>query len=140
MREATERELADGSRDSLIREDALMLRIGGEPLLTMRTPGADEDLALGFVLSEGIAGGVAEVREVRRSGDEMVVDVTSAALPRVKARLARTHEIRASCGVCGLQDAEHLLEDLPPLLPGAPRLAPSFATTLAERFAGMQLA
>jgi len=40
----------------------------------------------------------------------------------VRARLQRTHEIRSSCGVCGLADPQQILEGTPPLLPGVPRL------------------
>jgi formate dehydrogenase assembly factor FdhD len=37
-------------------EEPLEIRIGGEPVaVTMRTPGHDEELALGFCLTEGLA-------------------------------------------------------------------------------------
>ncbi|MDX6509632.1 MAG: FdhD protein, partial [Gaiellaceae bacterium] len=42
--------------DSVAAEEPLEIRIDGEPVaVTMRTPGHDEELALGFCLSEGIA-------------------------------------------------------------------------------------
>jgi FdhD protein len=140
MHEAAERTLADGSKDRLIREEALMLRIAGEPLLTMRTPGADLQLATGFMLSEGIAKSLSEFTVSRTAGedDDLAVELPSAVLPRVKARLARTHEVRASCGICGLRDAEHLLEDLPPLLPGVPKLDRERIGDLARRFVALQ--
>ena len=41
--------------DVVAAEEPLEIRIGGEPVaVTMRTPGADEELALGFCVSEGI--------------------------------------------------------------------------------------
>src|SRR4051795_9625442 len=41
-------------RDRVAVEEPLELRIGGRPIaVTMRTPGHDEELALGFALSEG---------------------------------------------------------------------------------------
>src|ERR687885_461459 len=49
--------LPDGARevDAVAVEEPLEIRIGGEPIaVTMRTPGHDEELALGFCLSEGI--------------------------------------------------------------------------------------
>ena len=118
----TERTLDDGTSDELIREEPLMLRISGEPLLTMRTPGDDAALGLGFVLSEGLVTSPADVLELSSSNGELVIALVATAAPRVKQRLARTHEIRASCGLCGLRDAEHLLDDLPPLLSGSPKL------------------
>ena len=42
-------------RDRVAVEEPLEIRIGGEPVaVTMRTPGHDEELALGFCLSEGL--------------------------------------------------------------------------------------
>ena len=46
----------DGVSDQVAVEDPLEIRIGGEPVaVTMRTPGHDEELALGFCVSEGLA-------------------------------------------------------------------------------------
>ena len=47
-----------------------------------------------------------------------------------EARLARTHEIRSSCGVCGVADAQSLLEATPALLPGVPKFNPARVTAL----------
>jgi len=42
-------------RDRVAVEEPLEIRIGGRPVaVTMRTPGHDEELALGFCLSEGL--------------------------------------------------------------------------------------
>src|SRR5437762_11567720 len=42
-------------RDAVAVEEPLEIRVNGEPVaVTMRTPGHDEELALGFCLSEGI--------------------------------------------------------------------------------------
>ena len=42
-------------RDRVAVEEPLEIRIGGKPVaVTMRTPGHDEELALGFCLSEGL--------------------------------------------------------------------------------------
>ena len=48
----------EGSRepDRVAVEEPLEIRVNGEPVaVTMRTPGHDEELALGFCLSEGLA-------------------------------------------------------------------------------------
>ncbi|MCA8948386.1 MAG: formate dehydrogenase accessory sulfurtransferase FdhD, partial [Planctomycetes bacterium] len=45
-------------------------------------------------------------------------------------RLERTHEIRSSCGVCGVADAAAILEGTPPLLPGVPRVARALVSRL----------
>lgn len=122
--------LPDGRVDALVREEPLLLVIHGQQLLTMRTPGCDEDLALGFLLGEGIVPTFDAVRSldfVPGDPDAQRADELHVALLRppdavVRGRLARTHEIRSSCGVCGLADPHQVLEGTPPLLPGTPRL------------------
>ncbi len=107
---AARRTLADGRRDLLVREEPLLLVVHGQQLLTMRTPGRDEDLALGFLLGEGVIPSAAEVvgmaslagdAEAARP-DELRVTLRNAPQGLGRDRLARTHEIRSSCGVCGV--------------------------------------
>jgi FdhD protein len=121
---AVRRTLADGRADLLVREEPLLLVVNGQQLLTMRTPGRDEDLALGFLLGEGIITAAADVlafaaspadADGRRS-DELQVTLARAPGELARARLARTHEVRSSCGVCGLTDAQSILDGTPPLL------------------------
>lgn len=140
-RGAERKRLADGHDDLLVREEPLLLVVHGHQLLTMRTPGRDEDLALGFLLGEGIVQTAAEVEAtnvVARTGDERSVDELHVRLAHepqalAKARLARTHEIRSSCGVCGTADAQTILEGTPPLLPGVPKVpAARIAALTAE--------
>ncbi len=50
------------STDRVAVEEPLEIRIGGEPVaVTMRTPGHDEELALGFCITEGLEPVVARV-------------------------------------------------------------------------------
>ncbi len=142
----TARTLEDGSSEHFLREEPLVIDVGGEPVLTMRTPGDDEHLALGFLLSEGIVGHPAAVTAFafvdgdpeRSLADTITVHVEASGLgPR--GRLTRTHEIRSSCGLCGLANPEELLDDLPPLLPGVPRLELARIDELRRRFEALQL-
>jgi FdhD protein len=118
----------------VIREEPLLLEIEGERVLTMRTPGEDELLALGFLLGEGVierADDVLSLERVKASGESpgAAVDVVRVSLREpARARgssgkLARTHEIRASCGLCGRSSAEGLVTGLRPLEAGKPRVA-----------------
>ncbi|MBL8754244.1 MAG: formate dehydrogenase accessory sulfurtransferase FdhD, partial [Planctomycetes bacterium] len=93
--------MADGRDDLLVREEPLLLVVHGQQLLTMRTPGHDEELAVGFLLGEGIvadASGIDRL-EVRpgdveqRTVDELHVTLAEAPDELVRRRLARTHEI-----------------------------------------------
>jgi FdhD protein len=84
-------------QDAVAVEEPLEIRIGGEPLaVTMRTPGHDEELALGFCLSEGIpATAASPTRDLAAN----VVDVEAQAFDR--SRVQRSFYTSSSCGVCG---------------------------------------
>ena len=56
--------LPRGGEEWLIREEPLLLEVEGERILTMRTPGEDEALALGFLLGEGVIGSPDDVRSI----------------------------------------------------------------------------
>jgi FdhD protein len=104
----------DGQRrrpDALAVEEPLELRVGGRALaVTMRTPGHDVELAHGFLLTEGVIGDMADVREARycgsRDGDGVntynVLDIGLAAgVPAPETGVERNFYTTSSCGVCG---------------------------------------
>jgi FdhD protein len=83
--------------DFVAAEEPLEIRVGGEPLaITMRTPGHDEELALGFCLTEGIpATAAAPPSDLAANA----VEVEAGAFDR--ARVQRSFYTSSSCGVCG---------------------------------------
>ncbi|HLY85430.1 MAG TPA: formate dehydrogenase accessory sulfurtransferase FdhD [Gaiellaceae bacterium] len=84
-------------RDQVAVEEPLEIRIGGQPVaVTMRTPGHDEELALGFCLSEGL-----EPREARLPDDLAANTVDVDAPGFDPGRLQRSFYTSSSCGVCG---------------------------------------
>jgi FdhD protein len=105
---------ADGEQrrpDALAAEEPLEIRVDGRPLaVTMRTPGHDVELAHGFLLTEGVIGGLTDVRTARYcdSVDEdgrntyNVLDVTLAeGVPPPDTGVERNFYTTSSCGVCG---------------------------------------
>jgi FdhD protein len=83
--------------DLLAVEEPLEIRIGGRPVaVTMRTPGHDEELALGFCLSEGL-------RPVSaRLPDDLAANTVEVDAPDFDPeRLQRSFYTTSSCGVCG---------------------------------------
>ena len=91
--------LPDGrtERDRVAVEEPLEIRIGGRPVaVTMRTPGHDEELALGFCLSEGLRPTAA------RLPDDLAANTVEVDAPGFDpARLQRSFYTSSSCGVCG---------------------------------------
>jgi FdhD protein len=76
---------------------ALEIRIGGEPVaVTMRTPGHDEELALGFCLTEGLQPASARLPDDLAANS---VDVDASGFD--PDRLRRHFYTSSSCGVCG---------------------------------------
>jgi len=83
--------------DVVAVEEPLELRIDGTPVaVTMRTPGHDEELALGFALSEGLRPTDA------RLPDDLAANTVDLAAPGFDpGRLQRSFYTSSSCGVCG---------------------------------------
>ena len=96
-------------RDLLAVEEPLEIRIGGRPVaVTMRTPGHDEELALGFCLSEGLQPAGA------RLPDDLAANVVEVDAPGFDpARLQRSFYTTSSCGVCGKGALEAVAVDAP---------------------------
>src|SRR3954451_20091560 len=126
-------------RDQVAVEEPLEIRINGTPVaVTMRTPGHDEELALGFCLSEGLRPTSAALP------DDLAANTVEVEAPAFDPeRLQRSFYTSSSCGVCGkgaleaveveaprvearLEVAVDLLADLPERL-RAPQ--PAFAAT-----------
>jgi FdhD protein len=88
----------DGDATDVVAvEEPLEIRIGGRPVaVTMRTPGHDEELALGFALSEGLRPTGA------RLPDDLAANTIELDAPGFDpSRLARSFYTSSSCGVCG---------------------------------------
>jgi FdhD protein len=96
-------------RDRVAVEEPLEIRIGGAPVaVTMRTPGHDEELALGFCLSEGLR------PESARVPDDLAantIDVVAGGFD--PARLQRSFYTSSSCGVCGKGALEAVAVEAP---------------------------
>jgi FdhD protein len=85
------------ARDRVAVEEPLEIRVGGQAVaVTMRTPGNDEELALGFCISEGIAArGASAPADLAANTIEVDADGFDA------ARVQRNFYTSSSCGVCG---------------------------------------
>ena len=114
---------AESSRrtpDDLIVEEPMSIRLDGNLVATtMRTPGHDYELAVGFCHSEGLLAGV-PVQGVRYCAEGSAVDSnfnvvtveTGGLAPISMPRLGTT---TSSCGVCGSQTLDELASRMTPL-------------------------
>jgi FdhD protein len=108
------------ARDEVAVEEPLEIRVDGEPLaVTMRTPGEDDELAAGFLASEGLIGAAADIQAAGLTDDlaANVVEVkTASGLRRDPAEERRFH-MTSSCGVCGKAALEFVRRESAPAGP-----------------------
>jgi FdhD protein len=100
--------LAVSAAESVVTEEPLEIRLvygdrAETVSVTMRTPDDDEDLALGFLFTEGILSSPEEVERLRshRSEGDHILDVITRGPIRVDPDLRRQFLTSSSCGVCG---------------------------------------
>jgi FdhD protein len=121
--------------DEVTIEEPLEIRLGTDPLaVTMRTPGNDEELAAGFLLSEGVVRARADLKEIAHctlaASLGNVLNVTLA--PAVKFKPGSTQRfgtISTSCGLCGKTSIESIRQQFPVIDP-SPELQIDTATLL----------
>jgi FdhD protein len=115
----------------VVVEEPLEIRVAGDAVaLTMRTPGDDRQLALGFLFAEGVIASLADVGSVYHCGrsDDPRYGNAIEVVPGPGARLdfdalSRTRRVgvtQSACGVCGRDGIDDLLERIPPLADEVP--------------------
>jgi FdhD protein len=119
-------------RDAVAVEEPLEIRIGGNPVaVTMRTPGHDEELALGFCLTEGLAPRSASLPPDLAAN---TIDVDAERLPA-----KRNFYTSSSCGVCGKGALEAVAVESP-RVDSELRVDPSVVAQLPDRLRETQSA
>ncbi|MGH2870725.1 MAG: formate dehydrogenase accessory sulfurtransferase FdhD [Solirubrobacteraceae bacterium] len=119
----------DGLTDQVAIEEPLEIRVDGDALaVTMRTPGHDEELAIGFLYGEGLIDGP------RTAGltDDLAANVIEVKGPLTRIPSARRFYTSSSCGVCGKGALEEVAVASAPLAPG-PLLARELVAQLPSR-------
>ena len=119
----------DGRQDAVAVEEPLEIRVDGEPLaVTMRTPGDDEDLALGFLFGEGLIDGAREAGPT----SEYAGNVVEVAGPLTTRPSNRRFYTTSSCGVCGKGALEEVAVHAEPLPRDTPRVSRSLLASLPD--------
>jgi FdhD protein len=126
--------------DWLASEEPLEIRVQGPSqelvsiAVTMRTPGNDRELAVGFLYTEGLIRShdeivAVEADDLQRDGLPCNVVTVHLAHPFDPAPLKRNFYATSSCGICGKASLEQIAVQCPPVVPG-PVLARSVLVTL----------
>src|SRR5208282_1839372 len=134
------RGIASERGEKLAVEEPLEIRLAGRRfMLTMRTPGHDEELAAGFLFTEGFINDATELGEIRRvrgpkgalepNAIDIVLNVPS---DRLRIRLKRNFVMSSSCGVCGKTSIDSIRRRVAPAS-GSARVAPATLLALSEK-------
>jgi FdhD protein len=110
---------AAAERDSVAVEEPMEVRVNGASFaVIMRTPGADRDLAAGFLLAEDVIRSADEIgtieycQDVEDEGRDNTINVTvtGEAVERLDARLGERRQVTmtSACGMCGRRTIESL--------------------------------
>ncbi|WP_304217551.1 formate dehydrogenase accessory sulfurtransferase FdhD [Phenylobacterium aquaticum] len=97
------------------REEAVGLSFDGRPhTVLMATPADLQELAIGFAVTEGLAGrdDILDVTE-RRTAEGVLIDLTLSPAARGRRARPRGLEGRSSCGLCGVQRLADAVRPLP---------------------------
>jgi FdhD protein len=119
------------TNDPIVVEEPLEIRLEYGPAtgrieqpvsVTMRTPGQDEELAIGFLFTEGILTNTSTIVETARTDNTIRIVLDPSATPDV-ARLRRHFYTSSSCGVCGKTSID-ALRIIPPISQNSDRQSP----------------
>ena len=100
--------------DDLTIEEPLEIRVGRRVLATtMRTPGHDEELAAGFLVSEAIVRRREEIAKISTDRENTVVVDLAAGLKLKLNSIQRFGTISSSCGLCGKTSIEAIRQNFP---------------------------
>src|SRR6266852_4909298 len=125
--------------DELTIEEPLEIRIGRKTIATtMRTPGHDEELAAGFLLSEAIVHSRDQITTLSAASDNRInVGLAS----EVKMKLDSTKRfgtISSSCGLCGKTSIEAIRQNFPAIRATALRIDIETLLSLPETLRNAQ--
>jgi FdhD protein len=128
----------DGSleyfRDDLTIEEPLEIRIGRKSVATtMRTPGHDNELAVGFLVSEAIVHDRNAIAKISADHDNrIVVSLAEGVRPRLDSA-KRFGTISSSCGLCGKTNVEEIRQNFPAIKSASVRIDLETLLSLPEK-------
>ncbi len=126
---------------SVVIEEPLEMRLNEQPVaVTMRTPGHDIELVLGFLVSEGVIEDPSAVLSIAHCEENPnVAEVcTEPDAPGVHPPAARNFYASSSCGVCGKASLEGIRSRTPDVHADTTTVSCGLLTALPDRMRGAQ--
>lgn len=120
-------------QDAVAVEEPLEIRAGGAPVaVTMRTPGHDEELAIGFLVGEGLLDPAAATGARADPPADLAANIVELSVPLTREPSVRRFYATSSCGVCGKGALEEIAVAAPALPPG-PQVSGALLASLPDR-------
>jgi FdhD protein len=102
------------AHDDLTIEEPLEIRVGRKVVATtMRTPGHDDELAAGFLVSEAIVRQRGEIAKISTNRNNIVIVDLAAGVKAKLGSAKRFGTISSSCGICGKTSIEAIRQNFP---------------------------
>lgn len=128
-------------QDYVAVEEPLQIRVNEADLaITMRTPGNDAELAVGFLFTEGLLTGAGAITAIETGDNSITLQLAADAAPDLAAQ-TRHFYLTSSCGVCGKASVDALVAagcSAPPRM--EPKIAASVLHQLPEALRATQAA
>ena len=134
-------ERAQPAKDELAIEEPLEIQIDTQPVsVTMRTPGSDDELAAGFLVTEGIVISTKDILKIAAHprNKQNVINVFLRNPPELE-RLKRHVFVSSSCGLCGKASIENVHQHFKPVKTRS-RVSRDVLLALPEKFRRAQKA
>jgi FdhD protein len=130
------------SKDSLVKEQALNINVqmDGEVrrlAVTMRTPGDEVELGVGWLLSEGLIQSSQDVLSCSFEGDAVTIELADGSVDDL-AQFVRPFPISSGCGLCGRETLENFEIPSRLALSGEPWLSPTLLMRLPKMLSSSQ--
>lgn len=131
--------------DLVAREEPLEIRVEGSPVaLVMRTPGHDEELTAGFLLTEGIITSASDIFEISACPSQQdateanAIDVILTDRSKFDPKKLTRHVFTSSsCGICGKATLDSVFTDFPKI-ENAPPIDPTLIQSLPDKLRAAQ--
>jgi FdhD protein len=125
-------------RDELTIEEPLEIRIGEKTIATtMRTPGHDDELAAGFLLTEAIIRASGDIVKTSTRENVATIQLRGGVKPKLNSA-QRFGTISSSCGLCGKESIDAIRRNFAPITSNDFRIDIAILLSLPEKLRANQ--